>query len=190
MSFLRYATPPEWVEAVLDDFDTFLFDHAAAEKKASGMAISMISHYPDKTTLVEKMIDLSIEELCHYREVIKLIHERGRQLNSDSKDEYVNAFRGAMRKGGEAYFLDRLIIGAIIEARGAERFALIAKALPDGKMKSFYLSLSESESRHYELFLELAALYFESAAIDQRVDELLDIEATICASLPIRSALH
>ena len=37
------------------DFDSFLLDHAAAEKKASGMAISMLSHYPDKVELVAAM---------------------------------------------------------------------------------------------------------------------------------------
>ena len=29
---LRYQTPPAWTEAVLDDFDSFLLDHAATEK--------------------------------------------------------------------------------------------------------------------------------------------------------------
>ena len=53
MSILLYQTPAAWIEAVLADFDTFLRDHASAEKKASGMAINMISHYPDRTRLVE-----------------------------------------------------------------------------------------------------------------------------------------
>ena len=44
---LKYHTPFEWTEVVLADFETFLQDHAAAEKKASGMAMSMLSHYPD-----------------------------------------------------------------------------------------------------------------------------------------------
>ena len=40
---LKYQTPKAWAEVVLSDFDAFLTDHAAAEKKASGMAMSMIS---------------------------------------------------------------------------------------------------------------------------------------------------
>lgn len=35
---LKYKTPFEWTVPVLEDFDAFLQDHAAAEKKASGMA--------------------------------------------------------------------------------------------------------------------------------------------------------
>jgi len=41
---LLYTTPDAWTQQVLADFDSFLLDHAAAEKKASGMAISMLSH--------------------------------------------------------------------------------------------------------------------------------------------------
>ena len=72
-----------WIECVLADFDSFLLDHASAEKKASGMAINMISHYPDKPFLVQRMAELAIEELNHFKEVIKLIHERNLQLAAD-----------------------------------------------------------------------------------------------------------
>ena len=54
---------------VLADFDAFLQDHASAEK-ASGMALSIVSHYPDQPTLVQAMVDLAVEELNHYKEVI------------------------------------------------------------------------------------------------------------------------
>ena len=54
---LRYQTPRAWTETVLADFDSFLLDHAMAEKKASGMAISMLSHYPDKVDLVAAMAE-------------------------------------------------------------------------------------------------------------------------------------
>jgi tRNA-(ms[2]io[6]A)-hydroxylase len=89
MIVLRFNTSSAWAEAVHADFDTFLKDHAAAEKKASGMAISMISHYPDRIELVNVMTDLAIEELTHYREVIKWLHQRGSQLGADVKDPYV-----------------------------------------------------------------------------------------------------
>ena len=172
------------------DFDSFLLDHAAAEKKASGMAISMLSHYPDKTELVAAMADLAIEELTHYREVVKWIHSRGRVTGADAKDEYVIQFRKAMRKGSEAYFLDRLLIASIIEARGAERFALVAEALDASALKKFYQSIARSEERHYLLFLDLAGKYIDEAVISTRWDELLDIEADIAAGLPSRAALH
>lgn len=172
------------------DFDSFLLDHATAEKKASGMAISMLSHYPDRTELVVAMADLAIEELTHYREVLKWIHQRGLITAPDQKDPYVVAFRESIRQGKEVYLLDRLLTASIIEARGAERFALVAAALEPGPLKKFYQSIARSEERHFELFLELAKKYLEQDMIEQRWHELLDIEAAIVADLPLRAALH
>ena len=187
---LRYPTPVAWVEAVLSDFDTFLLDHAAAEKKASGMAISMLSHYPDRAELVLAMSDLAIEEMVHFRDVIKLMQSRGLALAPDTKDTYINSFRKHMRKGSDVYFLDRLLVGSIVEARGCERFGLIAEALPPGDLKKFYLAITESEKRHDDLFLKLAYQYFEQDVVDQRLDTLLDAEAEIVKQLPIKAALH
>jgi tRNA-(ms[2]io[6]A)-hydroxylase len=187
---LRHPTPPAWIDAVMADFDSFLLDHAAAEKKASGMAISMLSHYPDRVELVTAMADLAVEELSHYREVVKWIHRRGLLTAADEKDPYVLAFREAIRRGKEAYLLDRLLTASIIEARGAERFALVAGALEPGPLKNFYRSIARSEARHYQLFLGLARQYIEDGVIEQRWSELLDIEAAIVADLPIRAALH
>ncbi len=187
---LRYATPDAWTNAVMADFDSFLLDHATAEKKASGMAISMLSHYPDRTELVAAMADLAVEEMTHYREVIKWIHRRGLITAADSKDPYVLEFRESIRQGREMYLMDRLLTASIIEARGAERFALVAHALEDSALKKFYVSIARSEERHYELFLDLARTYLDRDEIAQRWHELLDIEAAIVAALPIRPALH
>ena len=187
---LRYTTPPAWTELVLADFDSFLLDHAAAEKKASGMAIAMLSHYPDRVELVAAMADLAVEELTHYREVVKWIHRRGLITAADRKDPYVLALRDCMRRGREVYLLDRLLTASIIEARGAERFALVANALQAGPLQRFYQSIARSEERHYTLFLQLAQHYLAREQIQQRWEELLDIEAAIAADLPLRAALH
>ncbi|MEP6389150.1 MAG: tRNA-(ms[2]io[6]A)-hydroxylase [Halioglobus sp.] len=187
---LRHQTTAEWLDAVLADFDSFLLDHAAAEKKASGMAVSMLSHYPDKIDLVTAMADLAIEELTHYREVVKWIHKRGLQTAPDEKDPYVIEFRKSLRKGKDEYMLDRLLTASIIEARGAERFALVAEGLTEPAIKKFYQSIARSEQRHYLLFLDLAGQYLPRDTIECRWDELLDIEADIVKSLPIRARLH
>ena len=60
---LTRPSSQSWVDCVLDNFDTFLLDHAAAEKKASGMALSMVSHYPDRPQLVLAMAELAVEEM-------------------------------------------------------------------------------------------------------------------------------
>lgn len=174
----------------MGDFDSFLQDHATAEKKASGMAISMLSHYPDRQQLVTAMADLAVEELTHYREVVKWIHQRGLCTTADKKDSYVIQFRESIRQGSELYLMDRLLTASIIEARGAERFALVADALDPGPLKKFYQSIARSEERHFELFLDLSKLYLEEREVDARFHELLEIEAGIVAELPVRAALH
>lgn len=187
---LLIETNPNWIQAVLSDFDSFLQDHAAAEKKASGMALSMLSHYPDRILLVTKMTDLAIEELIHYREVLRWIHSRGLVTASDTKDPYVLGLRQMIRKETDTYLLDRLLTASVIEARGAERFALIADAIERPPLKNFYKSLAKSEARHYRLFLELAEEYFDSSVIELRWKEILNIEAEVVSKLPIRAALH
>jgi len=191
---LRYSTPDLWVETVISGMNEFLPDHASAEYKASGMAMSMALHYKDKPRLVGAMIDLAIEELAHFREVVKIMEDRGLTLKKDEKDPYVNGLRHQMRKGTEFYFLDRLLIGAIVEARGAERFGMIATSLgadPSlADLKTFYQRITRSEDKHYELFLDLAETYFTEREIQPRLDQFLDIEASLVAKLPLRPRLH
>ena len=187
---LKYVTPISWTETVLEDFDQFLLDHASCEKKASGMAINLLSHYPDRTELVKAMADLAIEELNHFREVTRLIHKRNLTLGTDSKDPYINQFRKSIRRGSDEYMLDQLLIASIVEARGAERFGLIGDALESGPLKDFYVAIHQSERRHQDLFIDLAKQYLPVADVEQRLDELLDIEADLVAKLPDRAALH
>ena len=71
---LLVSTPSQWLDAVLGDFDLFLQDHAANERKASTMAMSMVAHYPDRPELVTAMVDLALEELNHFRQVLRLMN--------------------------------------------------------------------------------------------------------------------
>ena len=140
--------------------------------------------------VVEAMADLAIEELSHYREVVKWIHKRGGRTAADTKDPYVISFRKSIRDGKEDYLMDRLLTAGIIEARGAERFGLIAEALEAGPLKKFYQAIARSEERHFELFRELAQTYFAKDAVTQRWNALLEDEAAIVRTLPLRAALH
>jgi tRNA-(ms[2]io[6]A)-hydroxylase len=187
---LKYHTPFEWTEVVLADFDTFLQDHAAAEKKASGMAMSMLSHYPDKRKLVKAMADLALEEMIHFKEVLKILVERDVNLGDDKKDPYIKQIRALFRHGRDGFLMDRLLVGGVIEARGHERFSLVAQALPAGKEKEFYVAIAESEEKHKNLFVELAYEYFDKDDVDERLEELLIAEAKICKSIPFTAALH
>ncbi|MCB1615641.1 MAG: tRNA-(ms[2]io[6]A)-hydroxylase [Pseudomonadales bacterium] len=187
---LKVSSSDEWLDCVINDMDTFLPQHATAEKKASGMALSLVSHYPDKSDIVKTMTDIAIEELAHFRDVLKLMQERNLLQCRDEKDGYVLQLRNHFRKGSEDYLMDRLLAGAIIEARGAERFGLIAETLPESKLKTFYKTITQSEERHHEVFISLARKYFDDEAINKRLDILLEIEARILEALPVRCTLH
>lgn len=187
---LLTKTKKEWTEKVISNMDDFLIDHASCERKASTMALSMLMHYPDKKELVIAMTDLALEELNHFRQVMQFINERNLIIKPDEKDPYVNRLRAHFKQNSEGYFLDRLLLASIIEKRGHERFFLIAQNLPESKLKKFYYAIAKSEEKHYELFLELALLYFPEEKIVSRLRKLLTIEAEIVNSLIIRPALH
>ena len=187
---LRVSTPPQWLKTVLEDFDAFLLDHAAAERKASAVALSLISHYTDRKRLVAAMMDLAREELEHFYQVYRQLDARGLTLTKDRKDIYVRDLRQQIRSGRDDYFLDRLLVHGIVEARGCERFGLIAEALEGEALGEFYQAIADSEARHGDVFIGLARSYFPAEQIDARLDVLLDAEASILAALEIHAALH
>ena len=157
---LRCATDPQWVQTVLNDLDAFLLDHASNERKASALAMSLVAHYPDRDVLVREMIQVAQEELEHFRRVFEIIDARGLVLAADIRDPYVRALLEQLRKGRDPYFLDRLLVAGVVEARGCERFGLLGEALPPGELKDFYQDIARSEARHHGLFLRLARTYF------------------------------
>ncbi len=187
---LTAPTPPAWTAAVLADLDAFLLDHAANERKASSSAMALVAHYPDREELVERCIALAIEELQHFGSVQAHIRQRGLTLGPDTRSAYLQRLRKQFREGSDAYFLDRLLTAGIVEARGCERFGLVAAALPPGPLKEFYRELARSEVRHQELYIGLARLYFADDAVAARLEELLDVEAKVMAELPIRASLY
>ena len=174
----------------MQDFDAFLRDHASCEKKASGMAMNMASHYPDRPRLLNAMVDLAVEELNHYREVIRIMLARGITPGADVKDPYINQLNQCVRKGPANFLMDRLLIGAIVERRGAERFGLVAAAVQDETLKKFYQAIAASEERHWELFYDLALAHCNPVEVAPRFVELTRLEALIMQAQPAHAALH
>lgn len=187
---LRITTPPEFVDGILADFDAFLIDHAACERKASSLALSLLMHYPDRKELVREMVQVAQEELEHFAQVAHFLDKRDIQMGPDEKDPYVGALLKLRRQGRDVYFLDRLLLAGIIEARGCERFQMVGDALPEGEFKDFYVELARAEARHHALFVRLARTYFPEEEVRERLDTLLEEEAKIIATLPLRARLH
>ncbi len=188
---LRTSTPPQWLDVVFADFDAFLIDHAACERKASATGLSLVVKYPDRALILDPLIEFAREELEHFHRVFRVLAERGLQLQSDYKDEYVGALRGLMRgRVGDELFLDRLLVAGVVEARGCERLQLVSERVTDPALKQMYVDLTRAEARHHALFFRLAREYFPHEVVRARADELLEAEAEIVASVPFRAAVH
>lgn len=187
---LKCKTDPNWTLVILKNFDAFLQDHANCERKASALALSLIMKYSDRTEIIPHLIRLSQEELQHFKEVYDLMAAKGIPIGKEIKDPYVNQLLKACRSGKEDLFMDRMLIASIIEARGAERFGMIAEALEEGSLKAFYQRLWSAERKHGFLFANLMLNYYPEEVIEQRIDELLDAEAQIIPQLEWRASLH
>lgn len=191
MHQLSHRTPSEWVGLVEENLDDFLRDHAANERKVCTSALQLVAQHPDREELVDELMEVALEELDHFRRVHALLKQRGQRLGVDVPDPYMTRLRKAIRQPDvDAYLRDRLLLFAIIELRGYERFKLLADHLPDGPLRGFYAELARSEAGHYALYLRLAHRYFPRDAVDSRFRELIDLESRVLADLPLKPSLH
>ncbi|EAU54123.1 tRNA-(ms[2]io[6]A)-hydroxylase [Mariprofundus ferrooxydans] len=187
---LLYATPAAWAESAMADFGHFLADHANCERKASSTAMSMVVRFHDRHEILPQLIDLSIEELDHFRECYRLMRQRDIPLISDTPDPYIKSLLKLQRHGRDEHFLDQLLIFSLVESRGAERFRLISEACHESELKQFYKGLWAAEAKHGHLFADMALRYFDENSVYDRFAEMAEAEAEIVRKLPWRAALH
>ncbi|MBL4680122.1 MAG: tRNA-(ms[2]io[6]A)-hydroxylase [Pseudomonadales bacterium] len=180
LAFLQCETPEAWLQSALANQDIMLIDHCNCEKKAASTALSLIYRYTEKDALLMKMSKLAREELRHFEQVLKIMKDRGVRYATISPSRYAKGLIKHVRTYEPAALIDKLIIGAYIEARSCERFAKIAPLL-DEKLRDFYLSLLKSESRHFSDYLKLAQLYSEED-IGERVTLFGEVEAELILS--------
>jgi tRNA-(ms[2]io[6]A)-hydroxylase len=126
---LKLLTDPSWVTIVEENIDEILTDHAWCEQKAATNAISLIVQNPERTEMVEALLEIAQEELAHFDQVHQLIKARGKSLGRERKDEYVNELYHFMERGKDrnTAFIDRLLFSAMIEARSCERLEFFPK---------------------------------------------------------------
>ena len=188
---LKAPSPKAWIDCVMNDFNSFLQDHADCERKASSMAMSFVAKFHDKPEIVPLLIETAIEELQHFEQVYQVMQNRGVHLRKDiPEDEYVNALLKYCRSDRDGRALDRMLLASIIECRGAERFKMVCDALQDEELKLFYRDLWTSEAKHGNIFVKMALQYFDENEIQKRLDYFVEKEAEVMLALPIRAALH
>ena len=182
---------PEWVQAVMADFPSFLQDHADCERKASSMAMSFVAKFPDRTEIIPELIAIGIEELEHFQQVYELMADRGIPLPASmGEDPYVSQLIKRCHSGRLERFLDRLLIASVVETRGAERFRLVSEAQTDPEMHRFYKILWASEAKHGHVFVKMALNYFDEKTVYDRLAWWMEQEGEVIDGLPIRAALH
>lgn len=105
--------------------------------------------------IINKMVRLIKEELHHFEQVLAIMTDRDLPYLSLSAARYASGLIRHVSSYEPAALVDKLIIGAYIEARSCERFAKLAPLLDD-ELHRFYISLLRSEARHYQDYLTLA----------------------------------
>ncbi|MDC1514102.1 tRNA isopentenyl-2-thiomethyl-A-37 hydroxylase MiaE [Porticoccaceae bacterium] len=188
-AFLPCATPDRWIENALENQSLMLIDHANCEKKAASTALSLINRYTYNFELLNKMSRLAREEMRHFEQVIALMKRRKIPYEHVSASRYAAGLRDLVRRDDPAKLIDVLIIGAFIEARSCERFALLAPHL-DAELETFYLSLLKSEARHYQDYLTLAKTVAGEESIEDRIDLIAQRERELIESADTQFRFH
>lgn len=187
---LHVPTSEAWLPLALANIDAILVDHAHCEKKAAAAALSLVAQYPEHGTLVQHCVGLAQEELRHFKQVHRLILQRGGALTRDPGDPYARALLKFMRDGANQRMVDRLLICALIEARSCERLGLLGEGLTDATLAPFYRGLAKAEAGHYRLFVDLAYTVAPARQVDARLQVLAAAEADIVAALPLLPRIH
>jgi tRNA-(ms[2]io[6]A)-hydroxylase len=177
---LAAATPAAWVEAAIQGWREVLVDHANCEKKAASSALALIFAYPEDVAMTHALSRLAREELRHFEQVSQLMQRMQVPFERQRPGRYAAGLRTALRQHEPVRRLDLMCAYALIEARSAERFALLAARLP-APLDGLYRSLQQSEARHFQLYVRLAhgAPGIDGDAIGPRLAQLAQVEAAL-----------
>jgi tRNA-(ms[2]io[6]A)-hydroxylase len=153
---LRAATPGTWITEACALPELLLIDHANCEKKAASTALALMFAYAEDLELTDKMSRLAREELRHYEQVAKLMGALKIAPQRLAPGRYAAQLRRLVARSEPQREVDLMICGAFIEARSCERFAALAAYIRE-PLDDLFRGLHEAESRHYQLYLDLAA---------------------------------
>ncbi|RQW63231.1 tRNA isopentenyl-2-thiomethyl-A-37 hydroxylase MiaE [Vibrio viridaestus] len=127
--------------------------------------------------LIDKMVLLIKEELHHFYQVLEIMQKNAISYENVPASRYAKGLIRHVKTYEPDALVDKLIIGAFIEARSCERFASLAPYM-DESIKRFYISLLRSEARHYQDYLALAQS-ISTNDISERVEYFRNIEAEL-----------
>ncbi|EKO3496073.1 tRNA isopentenyl-2-thiomethyl-A-37 hydroxylase MiaE [Vibrio fluvialis] len=184
----KYAVDQESQHSLLDWFkpyEDFAYRNIGSMETLKGKsqiskAIMAKSTSPYSQDLIDKMVLLIKEELHHFYQVLEVMESRGIAYESTPASRYAKGLLVHMKTHEPQTLIDKLIIGAYIEARSCERFARLAPHL-DEDIAKFYVSLLRSEARHYQDYLTLAE-QIAGQDISERIAYFGRVEAELISS--------
>ncbi|USD42070.1 tRNA isopentenyl-2-thiomethyl-A-37 hydroxylase MiaE [Vibrio sp. SCSIO 43135] len=184
----KYAVDKSSAHALLDWFkpyEDFAYRKTGSLETLKGKSnisksIMAKSDSPYSQDLIDKMVLLIKEELHHFYQVLEIMDARGIDYEPIQASRYAKGLLSHMATYEPQTLVDKLIIGAYIEARSCERFAKLAPHLDDDIGK-FYVSLLRSEARHYQDYLALAE-QVAGCDISERVHFFGQLEAELISS--------
>ena len=184
----KYAVDKESGDALLawlEPYEQFIYKKQGslsdlANKNRLSKQIIPKSDSPYGQDLIDKMVLLIKEELHHFYQVLEIMESRGIEYYSIKPSRYAKGMIRNVTSYEPNTLIDKLIIGAYIEARSCERFATLAPYLDD-ELNNFYVSLLRSEARHYQDYLALAE-QIAGEDISDRVKFFGELEAQLISS--------
>jgi len=187
---LASETSPAWTTRALEQLDEILLDHAHCEKKAAGVALTLLFQYPERASFQAPLAALAREELAHFEAMLGVLAARGIAFRRQRPSAYAGRLRSAVAAREPERLLDTLLCSALIEARSCERLGLLAEAVADPELARFYASLRAAEARHHGLYVELACELAPRERVAARLAELAAHEARALAEGPALPRLH
>ncbi len=185
----KYAVDKPSGEALLEwvqPYEAFIYKKQgdlaslAINKNDLTRAIKPKNDTPYGQDLIDKMVLLIKEELHHFYQVLEIMQARNIPYENIRAGRYAKGLMKHVRTYEPETLIDKLIIGAFIEARSCERFAKLAPFL-DAELTKFYTSLLRSEARHYQDYLTLAE-QVAGKSVSERVAYFAKVEAQLIST--------
>ena len=188
---LLHQTPRSWAEIAAANLPELLADHAVCEQQVAMYALSLTAYYPEDGELVELAAALAAEEVQHFRRVVAILKRRGWPLLGRRKNPWAQSLRERIVLGREPWTkVDRLLFGALVEARSCERFTCLAQVVEDPQVVRLLADLGPAERRHWELFYRLAGRGVDPDALAARFLGWCEFEAELARGLGVAPAIH
>lgn len=185
-------TPKSWGFFVIQDIRLLLSDHAFCERKAAGFALGLLQRYGHFYQEHSSLSKLVREEMRHYELVLRLLKNRSQELARSASSGYAKHLRAQLQDDEPIRHIQMLLVAAIIEARSAERFVVLAEVLNgiDSKLATFYHKLALAEQRHHMLYIEIACNLMQSKQVLKLLNQLAEQEHSWLISNNFEYRMH